>query len=227
MRVSLPVATATKTLSAKICKTSRVVDILALQASGAQFYVQHGEQFGDQISWSGARAVKLAKECNGLTYQGFGGHPYTHYLGRGMWARNLGSEHVVRLTLRAAPKKPVKAVKAVRAIGGGKPISASYYSVGDIVQVYHAYSAHSFYQVTGTNTATSVILLRRLKTHRQDNLNDYFGSGETWAILDDFDNTTPTEVRARVSKAGTINIDGGKGKKYQLDSRLPWWGRFD
>ena len=62
------------------------------------FYVQHGERYGKHIRWAWLERVKLQVVGDkALTYEGFGGHPYTHFEGKGIWARREGSEHVMKL----------------------------------------------------------------------------------------------------------------------------------
>ena len=74
--------------------------------------VQHGERFGSSWMWSKPKHnVRLIfdDKTRSLSMVGFGGYPYTHYSGKGIWLRGEGSEHALRVLVQKKSEKRTQA----------------------------------------------------------------------------------------------------------------------
>jgi hypothetical protein len=81
--------------------TGDLKEIQSWLDAGCKFYVAHIERNpgkGFRYKLEDLRPVNLKIfEGRALTYEGFGGTPYSHYEGTCVWARREGHEHVICL----------------------------------------------------------------------------------------------------------------------------------
>lgn len=81
--------------------------------SGKKVFVQHAEGWNTGASWGPKKQVVLIVTPKGsVSYKGFGGYPYSHYEGKGVWSRYEGSEHLLRVTTRKKHKGKRKGKRA-------------------------------------------------------------------------------------------------------------------